>query len=152
MEIRQVDPDHPDARRCLAAYIDELNTRSEVPFDPRAGSTAEPEELRPPRGVMLVVYLGGTAIGCGALKHHEDGTSSDLKRMWVDEGSRGLGVGRRLLEELERRAVEHGDSAVQLETNAMLTEAIGLYRSVGFVEVEPFNDEPFADHWFRKEL
>jgi len=152
VEMRAVDPEHPDARRCLAAYVAELNVRSEVPFDPAAGSTAKPEELRPPRGVMIVAYLRGTAMGCGALKHHGDGSPSDIKRMWVHEGARGRGVGRRLLEELERRAAEHGDSAVRLETNALLVEAIALYRSAGFVEVEPFNEEPFADHWFRKEL
>jgi DNA-binding MarR family transcriptional regulator len=152
VDIRQVDPEHPDARRCLAAYVAELNVRSEVPFDPAAGSTAEPEELRPPRGVMLVAYLRGTAMGCGALKHHVDGSPSDIKRMWVHAGARGRGVGRRLLDELERRAAEHGDSAVRLETNALLVEAIALYRNAGFVEVEPFNEEPFADHWFRKGL
>ena len=58
----------------------------------------------------------------------------------------------RLLEELERLAVEHGDRVVQLETNALLVEAIALYRSAGYVEVAAFNDEPFADHWFRKDL
>jgi len=152
VDIRPVDPEHPDARRCLAAYVTELNARSQVRFDPTTGSTAEPQEIRPPRGVMLVAYLRGTAMGCGALKHHEDGSPSDIKRMWVHEGARGRGVGRRLLEELERRAAEHGDSAVRLETNAVLVEAIDLYRSAGFVEVEPFNTEPFADHWFRKSL
>ena len=152
VEIRSVDPEHPDARRCLAAYFRELNARSGVPFDPSTGSTAEPEELRSPRGVMLVAYLRGTAVGCGALKHHPDWSASDIKRMWIHEGARGRGVGRRLLEELERRAVAHGDRVVQLETNAVLVEAIALYRSAGFLEVAPFNDEPFADHWFRKDL
>jgi ribosomal protein S18 acetylase RimI-like enzyme len=61
-------------------------------------------------------------------------------------------VGRRLLEELERRAVAHGDSVVRLETNAVLVEAMDLYRKAGYIEVEAFNDEPFADHWFRKAL
>ena len=151
VEIREVDPEHPDALRCLAAYYAELDARSGTHFDPTTGSTAEPAEVRPPRGVFVVAYLRGTAMGCGALKHHPGGVS-DLKRMWVHEGARGRGVGRRLLEELERRAVEHGDSAVRLETNAVLTEAIGLYLDAGFVEVEPFNDEPFADHWFSKTL
>ncbi len=91
-------------------------------------------------------------MGCAALKHHAGQSVSDIKRMWVHEGARGRGVGRRLLEELERLAAEHGDDAVQLETNALLVEAIALYRSAGFVEVEPFNTEPFADHWFRKAL
>ena len=42
--------------------------------------------------------------------------------------------------------------AVQLDTNRTLTEAIALYRSAGYVEIEPFNDEPYAHHWFRKDL
>ena len=151
--IREVDPEHPDARRCLAAYYAELDVRSGTHFDPTTGSTAQPAEVRPPHGVFLVAYLRGAAMGCGALKHH-DGHVSDLGHM----GARGRGgaskgcVGRRLLEELERRAVEHGDTAVRLETNAVLTEAIGLYLDAGFVEVEPFDDEPFADHWFSKTL
>ncbi len=151
VEIREVDAEQPDALRCLAAYFAELDLRSGTHFDPTAGSTAEPSEVRPPRGVFVVAYLRGTAMGCGALKHH-DGGVSDLKRMWVHDGARGRGVGRRLMEELERRAVEHGDTAVRLETNGTLHEAIALYRSAGYVEVAPFNEEPFADHWFRKEL
>ena len=152
VEIREVDPEHPDARRCLAAYFAELGVRSDVPFDPLVGSTAEPHEVRPPHGVFLVAYLRGTAMGCGALKHHDDESASDVKRMWVHDGARGRGVGRRLLEELEQRAVAHGAHVVRLETNRSLEEAIGLYRSAGYVEVEPFNDEPFADHWFGKTL
>jgi DNA-binding MarR family transcriptional regulator len=151
IEVREVDPEDPDARHCLTAYFAELDARSGTHFDPTTGSTAEPHEVRPPHGVFVVAYLRGTVMGCGALKHHEGGVS-DLKRMWVDPGARGRGVGRRLLVELERRAADHGSSAVRLETNASLDEAIGLYRSAGFVEVEPFNDEPFADHWFHKTL
>ncbi len=152
VEIREVDPEHPDARQSLAAYFAELGRRSDTPFDPAVGSTAEPHEVRPPHGVFLVAYLRGTPMGCGALKHFDDEAVSDLKRMWVHDGARGRGVGRRLLVELEQRAVAHGSRAVRLETNASLDEAIGLYLSAGFVEVEPFNDEPFADHWYRKAL
>ena len=65
---------------------------------------------------------------------------------------RGLGLGRRLLDRLEGEAVRHGATAARLETNGALTEAIALYRAAGYEEVEPFNDEPFADHWFEKPL
>ena len=41
---------------------------------------------------------------------------------------------------------------LRLETNRELTEAIAMYRRAGYVEVPPFNDEPFADHWFEKRL
>jgi ribosomal protein S18 acetylase RimI-like enzyme len=72
--------------------------------------------------------------------------------MWVAAGSRGLGVGRRLLTELERRAVEHGTHTIRLETNRSLVEAVALYRSAGYREVDAINDEPYADHWFEKQL
>jgi ribosomal protein S18 acetylase RimI-like enzyme len=72
--------------------------------------------------------------------------------MWVDSTTRGLGVGRRLLTELEACAASHGAGSVRLETNRTLVEAISLYRSAGYVEVAPFNDEPYAHHWFVKQL
>ena len=151
VEIGPVDPADPDARRCVAAYFAELNRRSETPFDPATGISAEPHELRPPAGVMLLASLRGEAVGCGALKHHP-GAPSEIKRLWVADSVRGLGVGRRLLAELERRAAAHGARAVRLDTNRHLVEAIALYRSAGYVEVPRFNDEPFAHHWFEKPL
>ncbi len=70
--------------------------------------------------------------------------------MWVSADARGLGVGRRMLETLEIVAREFGLSTLRLETNRTLTEAQALYRKRGYVEVEPFNDEPYAHHWFEK--
>jgi GNAT superfamily N-acetyltransferase len=85
------------------------------------------------------------------VKHHP-GDVTDIKRMWLAESARGLGLGRRLLERLEELARQHGSTEVRLETGDVLTEAIGLYRSAGYAEVPPFNDEPFADRWFAKPL
>jgi DNA-binding MarR family transcriptional regulator/GNAT superfamily N-acetyltransferase len=151
VQIRIVDPEHPDARRCLRAYVAELNRRSDLPFDPSNGSTAEPHEVRPPAGAFVVAYLNDEAIGCGAVKHFPGGRS-DIKRMWVAESARGLGVGRRLLTTLEQLARDGGATVARLETNKTLTEAIALYRSAGYEEVPAFNDEPFAHHWFAKPL
>jgi ribosomal protein S18 acetylase RimI-like enzyme len=101
--------------------------------------------------VLLVATLRSEPVGCGALKLHDD-APAEIKRMWVDRSARGLGLGRRLLSELEAYATEHGADAVRLETNRTLTEAIALYRSAGYVEVEPFNDEAYAHHWFEKKI
>jgi DNA-binding MarR family transcriptional regulator len=150
VELRDTDPEHPDARRCVAAYIAELEEREGRRFDPAAGSTAEPDELRPPKGLMLVAYLRGGAVGCGAMKHH-DGWS-EPKRVWVSREVRGLGLGRRIVAELEARASAAGSRAIRLDTNRHLTEAITLYRASGYVEIPPFTDEPFAHHWFEKRL
>jgi GNAT superfamily N-acetyltransferase len=72
--------------------------------------------------------------------------------MWVAPRARGTGLGRRILEELERQARTADVEVLRLETNAALNEAIGLYLSAGFVEVLAFNDEPYAHHWFEKHL
>jgi GNAT superfamily N-acetyltransferase len=100
---------------------------------------------------MLVAYLRGQAIGCGAVKLHWR-RPCEVKRMWVDPAARGLGLGRRLLAELEALARESGAKAAHIETSDHLPEAIMLYRSAGYVDVKPFNDEPFANRWFEKRL
>jgi GNAT superfamily N-acetyltransferase len=152
MDLRQVDPESPDARRCLRAYVAELNRRApQRGFDPTAGATAAPHEVRPPNGAFVVAYRGGEAVGCGAVKHHP-GAVSDVKRMWVAESARGLGLGRTLLAHLEHLARRHGSTVARLETGDVLPEAIALYRSAGYREVPRFNDEPFADRWFAKRL
>src|SRR5688500_703907 len=150
VELRAVDPESPDAQRCLRAYVAELRRRApDRGFDPRTGATALPHEVRPPNGAFVVAYLRGEAIGCGAAKHHPGG-ATDIKRMWIAESARGLGLGRRLLERLEGVARAHGSAVARLETSDVLGEAIALYRSAGYAEVAPFNDEPFADRWFSK--
>jgi ribosomal protein S18 acetylase RimI-like enzyme len=72
--------------------------------------------------------------------------------MWVSPTARGLGLGRRLLQDLERQARAAGAEVLHLETNRSLSEAIALYRGGGYREVAPFNDEPYAHHWFEKRL
>jgi len=151
VEIREVAPTHPDARLCFRAYFAELDARSESGFDPDAGISAEPHELTPPAGCLLIAYRHDEPVGCGAVKHHP-GEPTEIKRMWVSADARGLGLGRRLLTELEAQARAAGARLAHLETNRSLTEAIALYRSAGYREVAPFNDEPFADHWFEKRL
>jgi DNA-binding MarR family transcriptional regulator/GNAT superfamily N-acetyltransferase len=151
VEIRPVDPEDPDAQYCLAEYVAELNARSARGFDPSVGATALPHEVRPPTGQFFVAYLHAEPIGCGAVKHHV-GEPAEIKRMWIAPQARGLGLGRRLLATLEACAVAGGAHVVHIETSAVLPEALALYRSGGWVEVPPFNDEPFADHWFEKML
>jgi DNA-binding MarR family transcriptional regulator/GNAT superfamily N-acetyltransferase len=151
IEVDAVDPADHHAQHCLREYFAELDRRFDAGFDPVGSLPADPNEMRPPVGVFLVATLRGEPIGCGALKFHGD-APTELKRMWVAASARGLGVGRRLLAELERRAAEHGSHPIRLETNRALTEAITMYRSAGYREVAAFNDEPYADYWFEKRL
>jgi DNA-binding MarR family transcriptional regulator/GNAT superfamily N-acetyltransferase len=149
--IEVEDPRHPDVVHCFTRYAKELDARFEGGFDAGISISADPEELTPQAGYCVVARLGGVPVGCGALKLR-GAAPAELKRMWVDPTSRGLGVGRRLLESLEALARENGVKVLHLETNRALKKAIELYRKAGFEEVAPFNDEPHAHHWFEKAL
>ena len=148
VEIAPTDPEHRDAQYCLAEFFAEIDRRFEAGFDPALSISANADELRPPCGIFLVARLRGDPIGCGALEAVPS-EPAQIKRMWVAEPARGLGVGRRLLAELEALAADH-HPLVRLETNGALTEAVAMYRAAGYAEVEPFNDERYAHHWFEK--
>ena len=149
--IDVLDPEHPHVRHCLHEYYTELDRRFDTGFDAAATLPIAVDDVRPPAGLFLVATLHGEPVGCGALKFHGP-DPTELKRMWVAPSVRGTGLGRRLLGELEARAVALGSHAVRLDTNRALVEAIAMYRAAGYREVGPFNDEPYADHWFEKQL
>ncbi|MDX6263074.1 MAG: hypothetical protein QOH84_4762, partial [Kribbellaceae bacterium] len=151
VSVGTIDPRHPDAKYCLQSYFDELATRFDNGFDHARSISAGSDELTPPAGLLLIATLHSEPVGCGALKFHDD-APAEAKRMWVSREVRGLGLGRRLLTELEKEAAARGASALRLETNRNLTEAIALYRAAGYKEVPAFNDEPYAHHWFEKTL
>src|SRR3954468_7907861 len=149
--VAEADPRRPEARFCLAAYAAELDERFDAGFDPARSNPAGAADLVPPAGLLLVATLHGEPVGCGALRF-SDGRPAEIKRMWVSPSARELGLGRRLLTELETRARDHGVRVLHLQTNRTLAEAIALYRSAGYREVPAFNGEAYADHWFEKVL
>ena len=149
--IERVDPAIPSARWCVQQYISELASRFEEGFDPARSIPADDAELRPPLGAMLVASVDGEPVACGAVKLIGPRVGS-LKRMWVANSARGVGLGRRMLEALESEARALGVTTLRLETNRALTEAIALYRRSGYGEVAPFNADPYADYWFEKRL
>jgi DNA-binding MarR family transcriptional regulator/GNAT superfamily N-acetyltransferase len=151
VNIDVADPNSPNAIWCIQQYFAELGERFNTGFDPSQSIPAEPHELKLPAGLLLVATLRGEPVGCGALKFH-GGAPAEIKRMWVAPQVRGLGLGRRLLVELELAAREAGVAVLHLETNHSLSEAIELYRHAGYQEVAAFNDEPYAHHWFEKRL
>ena len=149
VRVDVVDPESPDAAFCLGEYYAELGRRFDDGFDHAVSLAATPEQLRLPDGLFVVASLHGEPVGCGALKFHGR-RPAELKRMWVAPPARGRGRG--LLAELEQLACEHGVRTLRLETNRNLTEAIALYRASGWREVDAFNDERYAHHWFEKQL
>ena len=145
------DPNTADARWCVKQYFAELDARFDSGFDPGLSIPATAHEMTPPDGMFIVARLRGRPVGCGGLKFHGK-APAEVKRMWIAGTTRGLGLGARLLAELERHAREAGVRVLRLETNRALKEAIALYRRTGYLEVERFNDEAYAHHWFEKRL
>lgn len=144
------DPSSEAAMSCLQRYYQELNHRFEEGFKVAYSLDPAKDELTPPRGYFIMASLRGTPVGCGGLKCHAD--YGEIKRLWVDPDARGLGIGRRLLEQLEQQARHHQLSIVRLDTHKSLNEAQALYKKYGYSEVTPYNDERYAHHWFEKRL
>lgn len=151
VEIAVALPGEKDARWCLEQYFKELQARFDTGFDPTYGSKLSDAEMVPPEGFFLIARRAGKPIGCAAL-HRLDAEAVEIKRMWTAPAARGHGVARRLLGELERLAREAGYRKIVLDTNRSLTEAQALYRRQGFVEILRYNDNPYADFWFGKDL
>jgi DNA-binding MarR family transcriptional regulator/GNAT superfamily N-acetyltransferase len=150
VRLEVANPRSRAAQYCLGRYFDELAERFEAGFDPARGISASAQELTPPRGYFLLATLNSEPVGCGALKCHPD--FGEIKRMWVDATCRGMGIGKRILRRLEELARKRRIPTLRLETNKALTEAQALYKASGYREVRPFNDEPYAHHWFSKPL
>jgi DNA-binding MarR family transcriptional regulator/GNAT superfamily N-acetyltransferase len=150
----EVGIEHPRsdaAQFCLRSYAAEMDATFDSGFDPARSRAVDPAALTPPAGLLLVARLRAEPVACGALRLHP-GEPAEIKRLWVAPAARGLGVGRRVLSELEAHARRNGADVVQLDTNRGLRAATSLYRSSGYTEVPPFNDEPYAHHWFEKRL
>ena len=149
INVQVADPGSADARGCLAAFAAELRDRYPEGFD--EADLVQPREVRGDAGVFLVAYEDGCPVGCGALRVLEPG-AGEIRHVWAAAGVRGLGVGRRLLSELELKAAARGLGVVRLGTHRALTEAIQLYRSSGYTEIPPYGDVPHVHYWFEKRL
>jgi DNA-binding MarR family transcriptional regulator/ribosomal protein S18 acetylase RimI-like enzyme len=147
VSVQVVDPVSADARACLAAYVAELRERFPEGFD--EADLVQPTEVLGDAGVFLVAYEDGRPVGCGGLRALEPG-AGEIRHVWVAAGTRGLGVGRRVLTALEREAAARGFEVVRLSTHRALTEAFQLYRSTGYTEIPPYGQEPHAHYWFEK--
>lgn len=149
--VEVVSPGSADARWCLDRYFAELAERFDSGYDPAQAAPAPEDQFAPPKGWFVVARLEGRPVACGALKR-VDADTGEIKRLWTDPTSRGLGLGRKMLTTLEALGREAGLRRVRLDSNGALTEAIGLYAKAGYEEVERFNDDPYAQMWFAKTL
>jgi GNAT superfamily N-acetyltransferase len=89
----------------------------------------------------ILVYLDNRAVGCGCLRNFEDDeTKIELKRMYVRDEYRGRRVGRIIVEELEKWALELNKKTILLETGVNQPEAIFLYERMGYQWIDNYGD------------
>jgi putative acetyltransferase len=135
VRIELADPGVPEARRLIA----ELDEYSEALYPPESNHLVPADELRRLNTVFLVAWLGGEAVGCGALVDHA-GEYGELKRIYVRPDSRRAGVGRAILGELFGQARSRGLRILRLETGNAQSEALAMYERAGFRHRGPFGD------------
>jgi DNA-binding MarR family transcriptional regulator/GNAT superfamily N-acetyltransferase len=151
VDIDVVDPRSPAAQSALRQYFGELDDRFRSGFDPDAGSAADVAAMRAPDGAFLVMRSDHETVGCGGVQRIDDGTA-EIKRMWIHPDWRGLGLGGRMLTRLEAVGRTLGRTRVVLDTNETLTEAIAMYERAGYHPIERYSDNPYAHHWFAKDV
>jgi len=149
--------DAPVATELLAEYFDGRAAGFPVQQGTYRTASPQPEDFLPPRGVFLIAAGDdGRDLGCGGIRilvsGSPDGPRFELKHLYLRPAARGRGLGRALLAELESRARDFGALELVLDTNASLEAAGGLYRSSGYSEISPYNDNPNATNWYRKVL
>jgi putative acetyltransferase len=127
----------------VTALLEKSDAYGDALYPPDARFGVDITVLVQPNVRFHVARYDGRAIGCGALVIKGEG-QGELKRMFVDESARGKGAGRALLQAIESTAAGEGIELIQLETGPYNTEALGLYRRLGFVQRGPFGS--YADH------
>ena len=156
VDVRAADPDSAAAHAVLTAYFTDIvsryHGREATVAEVAAVMSAEPsDDLRPPRGLLLLARQDGNTLGCAGLRLLPAGTG-EVTRVFVRPEARRQGVGRQLLAAVEDAARSHHLSRLRLDTSRHLTEARQLYESDGYREVVPFNHGPFTDRWYEKPL
>jgi DNA-binding MarR family transcriptional regulator len=149
--IDEVDPRGEPARYCLGEYYGELSRRFARGYDVALSRDPGAKDMTAPRGAFFVALSDGLPLGCVGLKG-SGGDIAEIKRLWVAPAARGLGLGRRLMEAAETAARKLSITILRLDTNSTLAEAQQLYRKTGWTEIARFNDDPYPDLFFEKQL
>jgi ribosomal protein S18 acetylase RimI-like enzyme len=101
-----------------------------------------PGDYAPPTGRLFLAYADDQLAGCIALRKLES-TTCEMKRLFIRPEFRGLGLGKRLVDEIIKSAREAGYDSMRLDTMpGRMDTAINLYRAFGFQETSPYCHNP----------
>jgi putative acetyltransferase len=125
--------DSQEARRLIEAL--DAGLAELYPPEQRFGPNLTADQLEDGGGTFLVARQDGEAVGCGAIRLL-DAATAEVKRMFVEPGHRGHGIGRAVLDGLEGAARQLGARRLVLETGVYQAAAIALYRRAGFREAD----------------
>jgi GNAT superfamily N-acetyltransferase len=142
MSVIVAADDMTEVAALFRAYADYLGVAEVLPgFEEELAGL--PGDYAPPCGALLLARdAAGTPLGCIALKPLAPDVG-EIKRLYVRPQGRGRGIGKALVAAILREAAHRGYREVKLDTLAKLTEAQALYRSFGFIPVEPFRSNPY---------
>jgi DNA-binding MarR family transcriptional regulator/GNAT superfamily N-acetyltransferase len=144
--VAAVEADDPRAWQCLHRYAAELAGRFPEGYD--EATLTRPEDLN---GRLLLACERDRPAGCGAWVRIAPGVA-EVRHLWIDRTARGLGLGRRLLTDLETDVAVHGIGTVRLGTHGSLDEAIALYRNSGYHEIGAYAASPYNQLCFEKQV
>jgi GNAT superfamily N-acetyltransferase len=151
LELRDEPASGPAARALFNEYLALVRERLGPGFIPEEAIFATDRVFEEERAAFVVLYARGRPVGCGGLRSLGP-ELAEIKRMFVTSDARRKGYGRRLLEELERRAAATGATRVRLLTTEALTEARALYESAGYAVVETQELAGRRDSWLERRL
>ncbi|MFD7873270.1 GNAT family N-acetyltransferase [Streptomyces sp. NPDC059766] len=152
--------DSPVAAALWRAYYTEVSDRWYLLHEGRRTDPDELEreiaantgaELAPPDGRLLVARYGGEPAGSAGVRLPAAQTA-ELTRVFLYPGMRGRGGAALLVSAAEDAARALGATRLVLDTRGDLTEARALYARLGYTETGPYKEDPYAEHWFRKQL
>ena len=135
MIVEDIDPDSAEVQPLIQAsedfYLDLYPAEST--------HIASREDLKQDNALFIGARVDGKLAATGAAKiMDDDGDYAEIKRVYVDDNFRGLGLSVKIMDYLETRLLERGVNVFRLETGIKQPEAIGLYKKLGYADREPF--------------
>lgn len=144
--------DWDEVRAIFQEYAQTLTV--DLDFQGFADELAQlPGDYAEPRGALLLAWVNGSVAGCCALRPLDTSdypNAAEMKRLYVRQSFRGLGLGRQLSEAILDAAKRSGYSCVLLDTLDEMESARALYEDLGFDEIPPYYHNPHAGAHYLK--